>query len=415
MSNSPIRVVHLCKFFSKLTETFIYDQVRSLDCQSFDNHVLTFHVLNPRTRPFAKTHIIKGPSWRNRLFYEFSRRIFKDHVRFLPMRRQTAVSLSTLVPDIIHAHFGPMAVLAAPIASTRRIPLVVTFYGFDLSKLGVEPEWRRNYGELWRSISRVIVLCPSMAELVEGLGCPRELIETVPVIRFIDEFPIAESSFPVRHFVSVGRFVEKKGHADTLRAFSEVRKDFPDVSLRIIGGGGTDLQVVLQLIKELNLQEAVHIHERMDNPDVLRCMAKADAFILSSKTATNGDQEGAPTSLLEAQAVGLPCISTWHAGIPTIIPRENHHLLTNEGDVPGIRAKMAFLMQSDRLAVAQIVGRGRNFVQTHFAMETQVRRLHRIYENSIVGLRSSSVNHVGLGLPGPTLQQRWLAHGSNKQ
>ncbi len=57
-------------------------------------------------------------------------------------------------------------------------------------------------------------------------------------------------------------------------------------------------------------------------------MKSADIFVLTSITAQDGDSEGMPVALIEAHAMGLPVISTYHTGIPELVNHEKTGLLS---------------------------------------------------------------------------------------
>jgi glycosyltransferase involved in cell wall biosynthesis len=111
-------------------------------------------------------------------------------------------------------------------------------------------------------------------------------------------------------------------------------------------------------------------------------MQATDVFLLPSKTAPNGDREGTPTVLVEAQAVGLPCVSTRHAGIPEMIPEANHDLLTDEGDVAGLADRLVRLASRPPESLTQVAERGRKKVECEFSVSSQVAALHKLYRTS---------------------------------
>lgn len=99
--------------------------------------------------------------------------------------------------------------------------------------------------------------------------------------------------------VTVGRIVEQKNHMMLLRAYSIVAAEIKD-DLYIYGAG--DASRLMSCAKELGISERVHFLGSNDNIDTE--LAKYRLFVLSS------DYEGMPNALMEAMAVGLPCIST---------------------------------------------------------------------------------------------------------
>lgn len=107
---------------------------------------------------------------------------------------------------------------------------------------------------------------------------------------------------PIRgEIVTCGRLTEQKNHAMLIYAFEKVQKDYPFATLKIYGEGALR-EKLQQQIKALNLNEKVLLMGATNN--VAKALQTADLFILSS------DYEGMPNALMEAMAVGVPCIST---------------------------------------------------------------------------------------------------------
>lgn len=101
--------------------------------------------------------------------------------------------------------------------------------------------------------------------------------------------------------INMGRFSEEKNHYFLIKTFKEIKKKIKTVKLVILGDG--EKRIFLeQLIKELGLEDSVHLLGIQDNP--FKFLAKAKVFVLSSS------REGLPCSILEAMACGLPVIST---------------------------------------------------------------------------------------------------------
>ena len=73
------------------------------------------------------------------------------------------------------------------------------------------------------------------------------------------------------------------------------------------------------MIAKLNVGNFVKLLGWQEKSTVLEVINNADVFLAPSVTSRNGDQEGIPVSLMEAMAVGLPVISTWHSGVSELI------------------------------------------------------------------------------------------------
>ena len=105
----------------------------------------------------------------------------------------------------------------------------------------------------------------------------------------------------VKEIVTVGRLVEQKNHKLLIDSFSEVSRKHSDYILKIYGEGILREKLEKQ-IKDLNLSNKVLLMGESSN--IKECIYKSSLFVLSS------DYEGMPNALMEAMALGLPCIST---------------------------------------------------------------------------------------------------------
>lgn len=101
--------------------------------------------------------------------------------------------------------------------------------------------------------------------------------------------------------VAVGRVDENKNHEMLIRAFAGIAEEFPDYRL-IIYGDGDKRQDLIELTKELKLEERISLPGNIDN--VADAIYKTRVFVLSSNT------EGMPNTLIEAMILGLTVVST---------------------------------------------------------------------------------------------------------
>ncbi|WP_118838263.1 glycosyltransferase [Salinibacter ruber] len=381
-----MNVLHFCKSFSLLSETFIYDYVTELERQGEDNHVVTFRRVNEDSRPFPKVSVVDRPSrWHprrlwNRALVPIGLR--KKGTSFWPQihdRLESAVR--QVSPDVIHAHFGPAGVLVAPVAQRLGIPLIVTFYGYDISELVEERFWRECYSRLWSRIEYATVLSEDMKQAAIELGAPDEKLRIVHLSRNLKKFPFRFPSRKARKVLFVGRLVEKKAPKDAVEALQLANEKGAKLELGIVGDGVLRTQVQA-FVEERGVEADVTLYGRVPNEKVTDLMNEADVFLLPSKTAPNGDREGTPTVLVEAQSVGLPCVSTRHAGIPEMIPEANHDLLANEGDTEALGEILYSLADRSVDDLERIARRGRRKVENNFSLRSEVNMLRKMYKKS---------------------------------
>ena len=122
---------------------------------------------------------------------------------------------------------------------------------------------------------------------------------------FVIPNPINVPSFPERkffnRFMSVGRLEDQKDYSLQINAFSEIAKRNPNATLDIYGNG-SQKEMLLALIQQLNLTNKVAIHEYRDK--INEEYKKHDVFLFTSKA------EGFPNALAEAMANNLVCFTT---------------------------------------------------------------------------------------------------------
>jgi glycosyltransferase involved in cell wall biosynthesis len=207
-------------------------------------------------------------------------------------------------------------------------------------------------------------------------------VHVVHLARDLSNFSYRPPEGAVSEWISVGRLTEKKGHLDAIRAVQKETERGEPLRLRIVGDGPQrdDLE---QYIRANDLEDTVELLGSRPNAEVGRLLRDADAFLLCSKTAASGDREGTPTVLVEAQAVGLPCVSTRHAGIPEMIPEANHQFLAPEGDVDAIAEcirRVRTCSEAERRRVAEA---GREMVETSFSLERETQKLQSVYHHAL--------------------------------
>ena len=111
-------------------------------------------------------------------------------------------------------------------------------------------------------------------------------------------------------------------------------------------------------------------------------MKNSHIFILPSITSANGDKEGIPNVLKEAQATGMPVISTYHAGIPELVLNGRSGYLVKERDTNGLSERLIHLIENPDLWF-EFGKIGRKHVEEQFNLHKQIMKLEKIYKEMI--------------------------------
>ena len=341
--------------------TFIYAILKHT--RGFKPIVLTDSVENTDLFPFTPvyaTGAIRRYSWwwlMNSLHYRIT-----DKTVFFEYMTYVTHILKQNRAQVIHAHFGPSGVKMLPVKQALRLPLVTTFYGYDMSELPRLPHWRRAYERLFDEGDLFLVEGPHMREALIELGCPADKAAVHHIGINVDRLTFRARSLEPDEKVIVlfcGRFTEKKGLIYALQALRQVVAAYPRIELRIIGDG-EDRPVIEQYITDHRLEPYVTLLGYQPHGKFYEQLAKAHLFIQPSVTAANGDTEGgAPTVLLEAQACGVPVLATCHADIPEVVRDGESGFLVPERDAEALAEKwLDLLRSSDRWPEMGRMGRG---------------------------------------------------------
>ena len=175
-------------------------------------------------------------------------------------------------------------------------------------------------------------------------------------------------------FLQVANFVEVKGHKYTIEAFSRFNKIYP-ASRLILAGDGPLRGAMIQLSKELDIENLVEFPGVVDEDTVLNMMEKADVFLYHSLQLSNGVKEGLPTALMEAMARGLTVISSKHSAIPELIIDGVNGFLVSERDVTSYFNTMLKLKESNQ----EIRFNARETILKNFSLSITRDKLTKIY------------------------------------
>lgn len=365
---------HVLVPYIRSTETFIYDRI--VHAQTFVPAVLSDEpVRNIDMFPFKPIHTLADRPPLSRKAHHMLKRVLD----YLPFFHEM---IRRLKPRIIHAHYGPVGAALVGLRRKTGVPLVTSFYGVDASALLRQDYYKKLYARLWDEGDMISVLSAQMKQALMDAGCPEEKIRIHHLAVNTDDMqprPDPGSRYPA-HVLCAGRLVEKKGHHILLEALAQARRH-ADIQCDLAGEGPLESELKGLAVK-LGIHEAVRFHGGVSRTRVLELMRGAHIFALLSRTAADGDMEGTPTALIEAGALGMPAVSTTHAGIPEIIEHGATGLLVPENE-PAAAAAALFRLACDPDLRAQMGADARARIQDQFSIATVIRAIEADYESLI--------------------------------
>jgi glycosyltransferase involved in cell wall biosynthesis len=190
---------------------------------------------------------------------------------------------------------------------------------------------------------------------------------------------------PVR-ILTVGRAVEKKGLDTLIDALAALPAELYWTWTHI--GGGMLKESLAAQVERNGLSDRVEMLGARPQEFVLRTYKDSDLFVLPSRIADDGDRDGLPNVLLEAQSQGLACISTPVSGIVELLEDGKNGRLVPPDDVAALSAAIGSFIRSPEIRNA-FGAAGMKKVRTLFDHRATISRLLDRFEES--GFRPVSV------------------------
>lgn len=391
-------VAFLLKKYPKSSETFIANQVRALVKRGHSVDIYAQEKTSdqpPDIEPAEDIVYLESISTIDKLASVFGTqipallrhpgyplRIMRHGTEAVPQvdlwrRRSGPIRHRINKYDVIHAHYGPVGNAFQFLASETEAPFVTSFYGYDASELLKKNPWR--YETLFDSADIIGSLSSEMDEELVRHGCPSEKVTRFPLPVDTNAFefspPTTDHNKPFQ-LLSACRLVEKKGIEYVLEALESLKTNY-EIEYRIAGDGPLREDLERQT-NERGLEDVVEFLGWKNSDEITRLMADSDIFIQTSVTSTEGDKEGTPTVLLEAQARGLPVVSTRHAGIPEIVDDGSSGVLVSERDSEEIESVLEELLSEP--AKWEKFGRnGRELMESRHSFDSVADTLEKMY------------------------------------
>ncbi len=398
-------VAFILKGYPRLSESFIAQEILALEKRGLDIRIVSLrratdvecHPVHreirapvlylpefPMSEPgrvFAAWNAMqKLPGYRSAL------KFWVNDLRRQPNRArlksffQALVLAHELPADVgrLHAHF-----LHTP-ASVARYAAKIRGLAWSCSAHAVDiwttPEWDKR--EKLRDMDWLATCTRAGFDHLAGLTAYPERIELAyhgldfkrfekPVTSAAPPRDGSDPGAPVR-ILAVGRAVEKKGFDVLLRALSLLPRNL-HWRFRHIGAGPLLGELKAQA-GALGLSEMIAWAGPMAQDAVLGHYRTSDLFVIPCRIARNGDRDGLPNVLMEAQSQGLACVSTTVSGVPELIEDGVNGILTPPGDAPALAAALERAIGDGKLR-RRLGEEGSRRVRERFGHETGIDKL----------------------------------------
>ena len=178
-------------------------------------------------------------------------------------------------------------------------------------------------------------------------------------------------------FLFVGRIVRDKGINELIAAFNEINNTYPATRLILVGSFEDNLDPINENTRSLiETHRSIHSVGQKSGTDLLACYAASDCFVFPSY------REGFPNTVLEAGAMGLPCIVTDINGSREIIKEGYNGLIVPSHDIDALYEAMSTLLTDDELR-SGMAAVARDIIAGHYE-QGYVRKCLKEYYHKIL-------------------------------
>jgi len=394
--SGPVVAV-VVKGYPRLSETFIAKEIlglekRGLDIRLFslrfptDRHVHAIHGEIQAPALYLPEYLYQEPlrvlrAWgqaRHLAGYRHARRVFIADLRRDPtpnrLRRfGQAMVLAAEMPDeigAVYAHFlHTPASVARYAALMRGLPFAVSAHAKDI---WTTPDWElsEKLGD-----AAFAVTCTASGHAHLATLAPPGRVDLVYHGLDLAEWPAPPDrsgrAGPVE-IVSIGRAVEKKGFPDLIAALAKLPAT-PEWRFTHIGGGPL-LAAMKQQAEAASIADRITWKGQQPKTAVLAALRQADIFALASRIAGDGDRDGLPNVLMEAQSQALACVATRVSAIPELIEDGATGLLVDPGDADGLASALGRLI-ADTALRRNLGAAGHDRLRARFDQDPEIDRL----------------------------------------
>jgi len=331
--------------FGGITTTFIYNEVKYFSKKhdllylcNFIKKDSDFKYVNVKEIPYNWKSLKQKILWRlwnKDIYFSMKEKSFSEKLNRI---------LNEFKPDIIHCHFGYDAVKILDNINKTNIPVIIHFHGYGASKMMKKQTYVKKIKKYLseKNIYPIFVTKHFLNRFKENnIDTSRHFLLYYGTDTSFFKRNSRDRSKNIVTFLQVSSLVEKKGHEYTLKAFEKFINKEKNKNFELIFTGDGKRKTELEnLSKTLGISKYVKFVGNVSHNEAKELMENADVFVHHSITAKNGDQEGIPNAVMEAMAMELPVLSTFHSGIPELVENNVNGFLVKEKDVETYAEKM---------------------------------------------------------------------------
>ena len=276
----------------------------------------------------------------------------------------------------LHAHFATVATNVTRLASRLSgVPYSFTAHAKDIYHEEVEEADLRR--KLQQAVTVVTVSDYNRNHLRDRFGDDAARVRRIYNGLDLQEFPYAPPENRPPLVMGVGRLVDKKGFGDLIEACALLAQRGRKFRCEIIGDGVLKAALA-EKISALGMGDSVELLGPRTREEVNQRMRRAAVLAAPCVISPNGNRDDLPTVLIEAMALGVPCISTAVTGIPELVRDGETGLIAAQHD-PASLADAIERLLDDRALGLRLAAAARRLVEAEFDIHRNTVALRDVF------------------------------------
>ncbi|MGM3304807.1 glycosyltransferase family 4 protein [Anabaena sp. WFMT] len=287
----------------------------------------------------------------------------------------------------LHAHFGSVATSVARLASHfTGIPYTFTAHAKDIFHESVE--FADMERKLQDAATVVTVSDYNLNYLQKTYPTAAQQIKRIYNGLDLRQLQYSSPANRPPLIISVGRLVEKKGLSILIDACAILKQRNCEFQCQIVGTGSLE-PALKQQIQDLELQSFIEIIGPRPQNDVFQLVQQAAVFAAPYVIGKDGNRDGLPTVLLEAIALGTPCVSTDVTGIPEVVRHGETGLIVPQHHPEKLAFSLQELLTDSALRVKLSI-QARQLIESEFDIYRNTAVLRGLFTQRRRGSESKS-------------------------
>lgn len=358
------------KFYEKYS-----DRIAAKNVHLFYNQLNTITIIGLVIKTLL--HLILSPA----VSFPLLGKMMKTHgwnVKKLLLQFSHYYPIARLKPDVVHFEFGTLAQRFSDIKEYVNCKTSTSFRGYDINYVGLDTSG--YYGEVWKHFDGFHFLGEDLKNRALLRGYHPEKVEAlippgVDVSLFNSDSTRSTNEKLV--ILSVGRLTWKKGYEYGLKAVSLLKESGVDFEYRIVGDGNHK-QAVLFAISELGLEKEVKLLGSLTTPQLKKEYEEAHVLLHPAVS------EGFCNAVLEAQAMGLPVVTTDADGLGENVEDGVTGFVVPVYDAVALAEKLKWCADN-RETLIKIGNAGIERVRLNFTVQQQMGKFEMFYKKVYEG------------------------------